>query len=176
MVSLTFWEFPESLVKDCNGSSLKASNTNSPSPQTPITRFEFPHTCVIAEWWKCALDSGNEYVLNSLCLRNENCCTCEEGCFLPPDLPLEQPRKTESPREKTDCTLTPSFGIFRPTPPGWRKSKILMESGVQKTPSFPSASDELTLHLPCINHVRASKGNLVPDLHACILFTTKRKF
>lgn len=94
-------------------------------------------------------------MLNSPCLRNENCCSCGcEDCFLL--LPIigheevllvvVQPRKTESPREKTDCTLTPSFDILRPTPDGWRKSKTLIESDVQNMPSFPSASEELTLH------------------------------
>jgi hypothetical protein len=47
---------------------------------------------------------------------------------------------------KTDCTLTPIFGILRPIPDGLRKSKTLIESGVQNTPSFPSASAEVALH------------------------------
>lgn len=84
-------------------------------------------------------------MLNSLCFRIENCCTCEEDCFFHPDLPLGQPRKTESPREKTDCVVTPNFGILRPIPDGLRKSRIFIESWVQNTPSFPSASAEVTL-------------------------------
>lgn len=67
--------------------------------------------------------------------------------FFPAGFELVQPRKMLSPREKTDCTFTPCLDIFRAIPDGLRKSNTLMESGVQKTPSFPSASDELTLHM-----------------------------
>lgn len=42
------------------------------------------------------------------------------------------------------------FGILIPIPEGLRKSRTLMESEVQNTPSFPSASDELTLYFKTI--------------------------
>lgn len=84
-------------------------------------------------------------MVKSICFRNENCWISEEYCFFPTDFKLEHPIKMESPLEKADCTLTPTLGILRPIPEGFRKSSTLIESEVQNTPSFPSASAELIL-------------------------------
>lgn len=127
--------------------SLKESKTNSPIPHIAITKFESPHTWVMDEWWKWALDAGNAYVLTSCPLRNEKCCTSERESSLAADPTSVLPRNMESLWEKIEWQLIPGLVIFSPTPDWRRKSKTLIVSRVQNTPSFPSASDELTLHI-----------------------------
>lgn len=80
-------------------------------------------------------------------MRNEKCCTSEQESPLVADPTSVPPRSMESLREKIEWMLTPCLVIFSPTPDGSRKSKTLIVSRVQNTPSFPSASDELTLHM-----------------------------